>query len=1313
MEYIIPKMLKHQNLDGLLENANKENPLFDAKENPSIDRILQGILLQEKFVCIVGEPGIGKSRLVEELKKYMSPECHFDTASHFKSKSIDKEYCIIDALDEVDGSTFHNVLFSIRKYKDENPNVKVFFTCRKHYVASYANHFATCNGLNFIEICRLSEKDVMEIVNKNCSNTTKENVDKSSKLKELLTIPRYLTFLLKYDKQKGGCSNVGELFEYMISSSIQTAIDTRQGIGNNENIKILIKRVLEKVAFIMEISRKDFISIDDLYTILDGVKGNMAQMLIANLDLLFFKSRILKETNGILQFENTELQEYLAAKELCRQDNIESVLYDVAVHKELKHIHPNWYDVIPHVSYTEDKIQTFINVFKLIVSYESNLEYESFQSLLRYVDPSILSIHQKEELFSTILKHYLRVPAYIQWRAPILKLMQDCYTPICNDKLMQPADSLNKIQLANISAILEAIVKENKLGKDLSDHWTEDANSLMKTDDDEKLLSALNLYQALRSEEELIHLSKSYKVFTKGVKEKYCEVTGYGKITDTDVVDCWLEDCYVSNPYAINAVLHIENLSTINYAYNKIVENDKLRAFFNPKGSLLVYYELWLNRQFNIAWNADSESRKLMTRIIASLMVYNRPYTITHAEINGAVKKMLLDESLGILFVGYLNKVCGLADVILHFHPELVDTELLISLNKLLYKLKIDDESQRTFISDYLTHYAKTNEQRNKESEAIEEKAKIDLKEQSLITAYQSLSEPNTSACYKYEAAFELSKNIDFVRKQDSLEPLVDVITKFFDKIDLNEMTVKKTAENSFTLSMAFIKIPYYIKVMYHLGKYDLLQRNRIVLLKILPMIRRCALNSDDSEIKEIYKSVLGSISEKEKSELVEWWKSREDDFVNISPEDVFTCITDYGIDTLSYKLEEYVEQYIANQSLSNSIAASKALDIISKGYCNWNFDKYRDLFNILKNDDITSIKMLCNAIMVEQFQDPNAITWRIDYLKNHIVKSNLDETGHIRAISVEESEMMSQNPRMFKCFMNIKEDETLVEQLLDLFDFSLSLCTALETQEYSSYLLKQIYLFFVNTDKLDYLLVLRKKVEKSNAQTVNYITNNIMSNAEMSYLTKENTTIDKAIKQYNKCIEEAHLEIRNDGDLRRYFTYIHSEVQKEIQDQGIYSLVRQELLNEDFIQRELKNTIINKCCQLGLEAIQIDREVATQDNKRPDFLIRYGLCNPIMIELKLLNNKQIQNDDNRKEYKNTFELYKNATNACLSVFWVFNVYKKGSDISKFNCLDAEYKSLDHTLVLLTDCKCSSGNDTGIPRKSKNSKSKKTTRNKR
>lgn len=292
----------------------------------------------------------------------------------------------------------------------------------------------------------------------------------------------------------------------------------------------------------------------------------------------------------------------------------------------------------------------------------------------------------------------------------------------------------------------------------------------------------------------------------------------------------------------------------------------------------------------------------------------------------------------------------------------------------------------------------------------------------------------------------------------------------------------------------------------------------------------------------------------------------------------------------------------------------------------------------------------------------------------------------------------------MFRCFMGIKDSETLVEQMLDLFYYGLTLCVNPDTQEYARYLLNQIYLFFVDLNKIHYISILREKVEELNEKNVNYLATNIMNNAEMLFLKNEKTSIVKAIKRYNKCIEESHLSIRNDGDLRRYFTQIYCEVQKEIQDQGIYTLVRPDALTEDFIQRELKNTIINKCCQMGLEIIRVDREVTLQDNKRTDLLIRYGLCKPIMVELKLLQNNEIQQDNKRHEYKEKFIQYINATNPCLSVFWVFDVHREGGDRSKFEKLKEEYRDLPHTLVLLTDCKCSSGIETGMSKNNLNNK---------
>ena len=214
-----------------------------------------------------------------------------------------------------------------------------------------------------------------------------------------------------------------------------------------------------------------------------------------------------------------------------------------------------------------------------------------------------------------------------------------------------------------------------------------------------------------------------------------------------------------------------------------------------------------------------------------------------------------------------------------------------------------------------------------------------------------------------------------------------------------------------------------------------------------------------------------------------------------------------------------------------------------------------------------------------------------------------------------------------------------------------------------------------------------------------------LMNRAEISFMNRNISSITKALHIYNKSLEQQYLEIRNDGDLRRYFDKIFYEVQREIQDVGIYSFFKSEDINENFIQRELKNTIINVGCRMGLE-LRLDREVTLQDDKRTDILLWYGMFNPIMIELKLLNNPEIQNDSNRQQYKKKFIQYMEATRPCMSVYWIFNVNKPKSDIAKFKELESEYTKLPQTRVVLTDCKCSSDKEKSIetPKTANNNK---------
>lgn len=479
----------------------------------------------------------------------------------------------------------------------------------------------------------------------------------------------------------------------------------------------------------------------------------------------------------------------------------------------------------------------------------------------------------------------------------------------------------------------------------------------------------------------------------------------------------------------------------------------------------------------------------------------------------------------------------------------------------------------------------------------------------------------------KYYCAFFLCKNIDYLKSID-YNNVFTVVCDFFNNVNLDKTKTEKEDPHSYNLSWNLIYIPHFVNAVCELGQEEKLMQYRMILAKTLPFINRVG-NIDSRTISSSYKKIIGKLSTDENAILIDWWKSRNDDYLNISPDDIMSCITEYGMGSLSYKLEEYVDIFIAKQSQENEYVASKALELIAKDYVKWGVEDYRKLFDSIEKCGIKGMKMQCNAIMIEKFHDEKAISWRFSYLKENIVSTRQFESHHVRLVSDEEQEISGANPRMFRCFMSVKE-ESVIQNMIELFKYGLSLSPKKETREYSSYLLSQIYLYFVNMKKIHFIQELRTLVERHCDGFPDYNAYNIMNHYELVFMNSDRSSVDASVKKYNTCITNAYLPIRNDADFRNYFTTIVLEVQKEIQDQGIYSLVNSKALSEDFIQRELKNTIINKCSQLGLTNVRVDREVALQDNKRTDFLIWYGMCNPIMIELKLLHNKEIQSTKER-----------------------------------------------------------------------------------
>lgn len=125
-----------------------------------------------------------------------------------------------------------------------------------------------------------------------------------------------------------------------------------------------------------------------------------------------------------------------------------------------------------------------------------------------------------------------------------------------------------------------------------------------------------------------------------------------------------------------------------------------------------------------------------------------------------------------------------------------------------------------------------------------------------------------------------------------------------------------------------------------------------MILAKTLPFISRVG-NIDSRTISSSYKKIIGKLSTDENAILIDWWKSRNDDYLNISPDDIMSCITEYGMGSLSYKLEEYVDIFIAKQSQENEYVASKALELIAKDYVNGVLKIIENCLILLKNVEL------------------------------------------------------------------------------------------------------------------------------------------------------------------------------------------------------------------------------------------------------------------------------------------------------------------------------------------------------------------------
>jgi hypothetical protein len=128
---------------------------------------------------------------------------------------------------------------------------------------------------------------------------------------------------------------------------------------------------------------------------------------------------------------------------------------------------------------------------------------------------------------------------------------------------------------------------------------------------------------------------------------------------------------------------------------------------------------------------------------------------------------------------------------------------------------------------------------------------------------------------------------------------------------------------------------------------------------------------------------------------------------------------------------------------------------------------------------------------------------------------------------------------------------------------------------------------------------------------------------------------IAEAVRRYNEARRFDNRKIRNSDDLFRHLQEaIETDLKQWIEGEGAYDIVRLDQVTknahqqfEKYVQRMLKGQIHNMLLRRGFY-VDVYPEVPLVDEKRIDFLVRYGFAGPIGIEVKLTSNSDLRRRD-------------------------------------------------------------------------------------
>ncbi|PTS95657.1 hypothetical protein DBR11_20990 [Pedobacter sp. HMWF019] len=337
--------------DYLDDRTNKKTSNFRAPHY-----IEPSALFDQNLLFVIAEPGHGKSMLFKQLEKSLI----FKGSTYQLIKGIDEpkaqfkadvDFLLFDALDEDVNpiSTFNSLKSHCKDHR-----IKLLISNRSHYMGQIT-HLLWDANTKLVKLLPFDEYQITRFLSHNLSELDFSHEDieaiisatKAGSNDSILKVPRYLNEICRYLIQE----NVKPFQlktltkSHLFDKVIYFKLESEQEEGK-ENQKYMTKRVLERLALTMEIQGVNKISKEDFITFLDQTNSNISLIFLNMMDIDILLKRVMKSTGEMLQFEHTEFQEYLAAKELSRLGYRFQTIYDLMIDTDIDLLRPNWVDVL-------------------------------------------------------------------------------------------------------------------------------------------------------------------------------------------------------------------------------------------------------------------------------------------------------------------------------------------------------------------------------------------------------------------------------------------------------------------------------------------------------------------------------------------------------------------------------------------------------------------------------------------------------------------------------------------------------------------------------------------------------------------------------------------------------------------------------------------------------------------------------------------------------------------------------------------------------------------------------------------------------